>query len=106
ERALLRDADLTVTTSAWLDQIVAEHAKRRALIRNACQFEHFARQPEKTYLDPQGRRIIGYYGAIAEWFDQDLVEAVAKRFPECCVLLVGADTVNARAKLGKLANAK
>jgi GT2 family glycosyltransferase/glycosyltransferase involved in cell wall biosynthesis/SAM-dependent methyltransferase len=106
ERALLRDADLTVTTSEWLDQIVAEHTGRRALIRNASDFEHFAHQPETTYHDPQGRRIIGYYGAIAEWFDQELVEAVAKRFPHCCVLLIGADTVNARAMLGRLPNVK
>ena len=106
EHALFRDADMTVTTSEWLDQIVAEHTERRALIRNAGDFEHFSHPPATIYHDQQERRIIGYYGAIAEWFDQDLVEAVAMRFPECCVLLIGADTVNAQARLGQLPNVK
>ncbi len=104
ERALMRDADLTVTSSALLDQIVSVHTQSRALIRNAGEFEHFAHKPDKIYVEPQGRRIIGYYGAIAEWFDQDLVEAVAKQNPDCCVLLIGADTVNCKSKLGKLSN--
>jgi hypothetical protein len=106
ERALFRYADLTVATSEWLYRAVGEHTKRRALIRNAGNFDHFSRQPEVRYSDPQSRQIIGYYGAIAEWFDQELIEAVAKRFPECCILLVGADTVNARARLGRLPNIK
>jgi GT2 family glycosyltransferase/glycosyltransferase involved in cell wall biosynthesis/SAM-dependent methyltransferase len=106
EQSLLRHADLTVTTSEWLGQTVAKHAKQRTVIRNACDFDYFAHRPATIYRDPQGRRIIGYYGAIAKWFDQDLVEAVARRFHDCCVLLVGADTVNARARLGRLPNVK
>lgn len=104
EKALLAKSDLTVTTSAWLDQAIAEHTRHRALIRNAGEYEHFCRAPESIYRDPMGRRIIGYYGAIAEWFDLDLVEAVARRHPECCVLLIGADSVNAKSRLGKLPN--
>jgi GT2 family glycosyltransferase/glycosyltransferase involved in cell wall biosynthesis len=104
EYALFRDSDMTVTTSEWLNQIVAEHTERRVLIRNAGDFKHFSRAPAAIYRDRQQRRVIGYYGAIAEWFDQDLVEAVAARFPECCILLIGADTVNAQARLGRLPN--
>lgn len=106
ERDLLRNAELTVTTSEWLDHIIAEHTARRALIRNAGDYEHFAHKPAIIYRDPQGRHVVGYYGAIADWFDQDLVAAVAERFPECCVLLVGADTANAKARLGKFPNVK
>ncbi|MBH2008520.1 MAG: glycosyltransferase, partial [Xanthomonadaceae bacterium] len=104
EKKLLSEAELTITTSTWLDEAIAPHAKRRALIRNAGEYEHFAKVPESIYRDPQGRRIIGYYGAIAEWFDLDLVEAVAKQHPDCSMLLIGADTVNARARLAKLPN--
>ena len=104
EKSMISSADLTITTSSWLDNAVGPHARRRALIRNAGDYDHFCRAPDSVYRDPQGRRIIGYYGAIAEWFDLDLVEAVAKHHPECCVLLIGADTVNARAGLAKLPN--
>ncbi|WP_219907534.1 glycosyltransferase [Nitrosospira sp. Nsp2] len=106
EHALFRNADLIVTTSEWLDRSVGQHTERRALIRNAGDFEHFSRQPATIYSEQRSRQIIGYYGAIAEWFDQGLIEAVAKRFPECCILLVGADTVNAQARLGRLPNIK
>ena len=106
EKALFGKSDLTITTSAWLDQAVAEHTRHRALIRNAGEFAHFSSAPENIYRDPMGRRIIGYYGAIAEWFDLELVEAVAKHHPECCILLIGADTVNAKSRLGKLPNVK
>ncbi len=104
EKALLVQADLTITTSSWLDQAVASDARRRVLIRNAAEYAFFSQQPENIYSDPQGRRIIGYYGAIAEWFDLKLVEAVAEQHPECCILLIGADTVNARGRLDKLHN--
>ena len=104
ERALMRNADLTITTSAWLDQIVAEHTPHRALVRNAGEFSHFVRKPDAAYVEPQGRRIIGYYGAIAEWFDLDLVEAIAARFTDCCVLLIGDDTVHAKARFAHLSN--
>ena len=104
EKALLLKSDLTVTSSAWLDQSVAGLTKNRTLVRNAAAYAFFARAPESVYRDPKGRRIIGYYGAIAEWFDLGLAEAVARRHPECCVLLVGADSVNAKSSLGKLPN--
>ena len=104
EKALFNKSDVTVTSSAWLDRFVAEHTHDRALIRNAAEYAFFARAPESVYRDPKGRRIIGYYGAIAEWFDLDLVAAVAKRFTECSVLLIGADSVNSKLRLGKLPN--
>jgi len=104
ERALMRQSDLTVTTSVWLDQIVAEHAPNRALIRNAGEFEHFSHPKKTLYTDAQGRRIIGYYGAIAEWFDQDLVESIARRFSDCCILLIGDDTVHAKKRFKPYSN--
>ena len=104
ERALLKESDLTIVTSAWLYEAVAAQAPRRALIRNAGEYAHFASPPAEIFRDPEGRRVIGYYGAIAEWFDQDLIAATAERFPECLVLLVGADTANAQRRLGGYPN--
>lgn len=104
EKRLLVEAQLTITTSTWLYEVIAPYTKYRALIRNASDYEHFAKVPDSIYRDPQGRQIIGYYGAIAEWFDLDLIEAVAKQHPDCCVLLIGSDTVNAKSRLAKLNN--
>ncbi|MBT9161783.1 MAG: putative teichuronic acid biosynthesis glycosyltransferase TuaH [Dehalococcoidia bacterium] len=104
EKQLLSEAELTITTSTWLNDTITPHARHCALIRNAGDYEHFAKVPVSIYRDPQGRRVIGYYGAIAEWFDLDLVEAVARQHRDCSVLLIGADTVNAKSKLVDLNN--
>jgi GT2 family glycosyltransferase/glycosyltransferase involved in cell wall biosynthesis len=106
EQDLLRTADLTVTSSKLLDQMASDRTAQRALVRNAADFEHFSNPPTTTYHDERGRRVIGYYGAIAEWFDLELVAAVAKKFRECCLVLVGSDTVRAKSKLGRLPNVK
>ena len=95
EERLIADADLLVVTSDWLDRKLADANPHRALIRNATEYGHFCDPPKRLYRDPQGRRIIGYYGAIAEWFDVELVRAIARRFPDCAVLLVGNDTIDA-----------
>ena len=39
---------------------------------------------------PRARPVIGYYGAIADWFDMDLVLRCAGRHPEWQFVLVGA----------------
>ena len=104
EKCLLREAELTITTSSWLNETVAPEVNRQVLIRNAGDYDHFSKAPNSVYRDPQNRKVIGYYGAIAEWFDLDLVEDIARHHPNCCILLIGADTVNAQGRLGKLPN--
>jgi GT2 family glycosyltransferase/SAM-dependent methyltransferase len=104
ERKLLREADLTIVTSQWLEQATASATTNQALIRNAVDYAHFANAPAKVYRDPQGRPVIGYYGAIAEWMDFDLVEAVARQHPHCSVLMIGADTVDGTSRLKDLPN--
>jgi len=104
ERYMLKRADLVVVTSSWLETFARDHNSSVALIRNAGEYEHFADRPREVYVDPQCRRIIGYYGAIAEWFDLDLIRAVALRNTDCLILLVGNDTVDAGTVLGDLPN--
>ncbi len=99
EHRLITLSDLLIVTSAWLDEALAPANANRALIRNATEYAHFSQRPKHVYKDGRGRRIIGYYGAIAEWFDVELVKAVAQRFPDCCVLLVGSDTTSAAERL-------
>lgn len=104
EKALLASADLTLFTSTWLEQAWAGQARQTCVVRNAADYDYFAQVPAQRYQDPGQRRIIGYYGAIAEWFDLAVVAAIAEHFHDCCILLVGADTVNAAAHLRGHAN--
>jgi GT2 family glycosyltransferase/glycosyltransferase involved in cell wall biosynthesis len=104
ELSLLKEAEAIVTTSQSLRDIAAQHNPNIALIRNGAEYEFFATAPVAVFKDSQGRRVIGYYGAIAEWMDVNLVEKLARRFDDCLVLLVGADECGARQRLAPLAN--
>lgn len=107
ERELMQKADLLVVTSVWLEQASTRYNRQIAVIRNACEYEHFASAPREQFRDPQGRKIVGYYGAIAEWFDLDLVEKVARKFADCLILLVGMDVAGAAHRcLGGFPNVK
>lgn len=92
ERRLVAESDLVVVTSGWLEQELAPEARNLALVRNAGEYDHFARRPAKVFRDAGGRKVIGYFGAIAEWFDAELVREVARAFPDALVVLVGRDT--------------
>jgi GT2 family glycosyltransferase/glycosyltransferase involved in cell wall biosynthesis len=104
EKRLTAGADLLIVTSDWLDRELADANPHRVLIRNATDYEHFHQRPRRVYRDPRGRRVIGYYGAIAEWFDVELAHKMAERFADCVVLLIGHDTIGAAATLSGLGN--
>ena len=104
EARLTAGADLLIVTSDWLDRELAAANPHRVLIRNATDYEHFRERPRRVYRDPRGRRVIGYFGAIAEWFDVELVRKIAQRFADCVVLLIGHDTIGAAASLSGLGN--
>lgn len=100
EQRLVRDADARIFTSDWLAQRwSAQPNETRAVIRNAADFHHFAKPPASVYRDRLQRSVIGYYGAIASWFDHTLVASIAEAFPQHLILLVGADTVGTRERL-------
>jgi hypothetical protein len=87
EKELLARADLVVASSAVLETEARKYNHNVMLIRNACDYEHFARVLPK----PRGQRpVIGYYGAIAEWFDADLVADLAVRRPDWDLVMVGS----------------
>lgn len=104
EKDMLAEVDLVTVTSSWLEDFARTHNQNVALVRNASEYAHFAQRPAQVYADRKGRQVIGYYGAIAEWFDLDLIRAVALAYPDCLVLLVGNDTVSAQKSLADLSN--
>ena len=104
EKEMLNSADLVVVTSGWLETHARHHNESVAVIRNAGEYQFFSQPPASVYIDAAGRKIIGYYGAIAEWFDLDLVKALATGNPDCLILLVGNDTVGASTFFASLGN--
>ncbi len=93
ERTLER-ADVVVSCSAALAARLAAHGKREiTVIGNGAEVEHFmapvdpVRVPAAIRAVPRPR--IGYAGAIAEWFDFDLIAELAAAYPTTPLLLVG-----------------
>ncbi|QRM19918.1 glycosyltransferase [Dechloromonas sp. TW-R-39-2] len=104
ENRTIEHSDALVLTSEWLNDFIGRRHSNKMVIRNACDFQFFSKRPGVVYRDRFDRKIIGYFGAIASWFDVDLVRHVSEAFPDCCILLIGADTVAAGAKLFERGN--
>lgn len=101
ENALISGADLVVVSSAFLEREVGHHARRLLRVPNACDYDAFAAVPPP----PRGPSpVVGYYGAIADWFDADLVADLAERRPDWKFLLVGSTFTADLSRLSKLPN--
>lgn len=103
ERELIGTADLVVTSSQHLHDLVAAE-RPSVIIRNAAEVEVFATPPAR--LSAFEAVTIGYYGAISEWFDVDLVAAMAGLRPEWTFVLVGGCDTADSARLADLPNVR
>ena len=90
EARLIDSADLVVVSSLPLQKKLASRRPVQ-LLRNACDYEHFSRLPsrEQGPLAELKSPIIGYYGAIAEWFDLQALERALSARPEWTFVLIG-----------------
>ena len=104
EDKLIASADLVVTSSAGLSEIVGR-SRENVLIRNAGEIAYFRESPPRLAYESD-RPVAGYLGAIAEWFDMDLVASAARRYPDWDFVLVGSTDYGDVSKVRKLANVK
>jgi glycosyltransferase involved in cell wall biosynthesis len=99
EQGLFSSSDLVVTTSGVLRGKAEQFNSNVVLVPNAADFAHFQHPPRGARLPLPDRPVVGYFGAISEWFDDDLVAEIARARPQWNFVLIG-DTFGAR--LGKL----
>src|SRR6266446_2683225 len=114
EPELLSSADLVVVSSEALQTQAQPANENVLLVRNACDYDHFARVRTGSASDrarsaPGGQKqnirpVIGYYGAIADWFDSELVADLARRRPDWDFVLVGSTFSADIKRLAKLPN--
>ena len=88
EEALMRDSDLVVVSSRKLLEKARKLNDNVALIPNAADFDHFA-NPKPNDNFKLDHPIIGYFGAIAEWFDYDAVISAAEKHRDWNFVLIG-----------------
>jgi glycosyltransferase involved in cell wall biosynthesis len=88
---LLLKADIVIVSSRILLEQIRTRRPDAIYVPNAVDLEHFnpaAVQPISIF-DNLGKPIIGYHGAIADWFDGDLLAATAKLRPQYVFVLIG-----------------
>lgn len=106
EHGYMERADAVVVTSQWLQDWASERGRQSVIVRNGCDYAHFHAPVATPYRADGGRRVIGYFGAIAQWFDVELIAKLARRFADCDIVLVGDDTVQAGKALADLPNVR
>lgn len=106
EQDSIRVSDLLVTTSDLLFKKHHQTHPNCHLISNAGDYKHFrAEVPNrKRFLQELKRPIIGYYGALAEWFDIEAFQLAAEKHPDWSFVLIGHVNEEAIEELGKNKN--
>ena len=90
EEVLVRDCDLLVVTAQRLVEKWQARGRESLLVRNGVDVEFYRREcvPNDLLADAP-HPIVGYFGAIADWFDTDLLAAVAAARPQYTFVLLG-----------------
>ncbi|QTH42334.1 glycosyltransferase [Cohnella sp. LGH] len=91
EQVMMERADHVIATSQRLFDKLHNLGDKVSLLRNAGEYHYFSQIPSvlAEELGDVTSPIIGYYGAISEWFDIDLVTELANKHPEWTFVLVG-----------------
>lgn len=75
-----------ITSSKFLYDIALKYNQDVTIVRNGTEFEHFYKAFGAV---EHKRKIIGYYGAVAEWFQTEKVVYLAQKMPECDFVIIG-----------------
>jgi glycosyltransferase involved in cell wall biosynthesis len=89
---LLKEADLVITSSQVLLQRIKPVRPDVFLVLNGIDRQHFRHTGNAVVAGPQP--LIGFHGAIAEWFDDDLLCEVARMRPDYRIELIGPLSVD------------
>ena len=107
ERLLGDDENvIVIATATKLYNDVAKYRKKNfRLVTNGVVYEHFNNiekivPKEMEGVVKEGKPIIGYYGALASWFDYELVKGVAKLKRDWNIVLIGWDYDGSLSKSG------
>ena len=98
-RGLLRQTTEVVSSAEDQLNYKSLHRNRATLAPNSLDFETFADSREASGRVPDdmcaivasGNPVIGYFGALGEWFDFDLFKRSAEALPHCEFVLIGPD---------------
>ncbi|MEW6180630.1 MAG: glycosyltransferase [Chloroflexota bacterium] len=97
---LLKNAHIVLATANKLVEEAKLYRSDVIYSPNGVVYEHFARAARNEFSTPPedlapivdlNQPIIGYYGALARWFDYDLLKQIALSRPHYRFVLIGPD---------------
>lgn len=96
---LLKEADVVSITAKNLWQEAQASRPDALYLPNAVDYDFFTARLAEVTSPPEDLQpilmkntpIVGYYGALAHWFDYGLLFSVAERLPEWQFVLIGPD---------------
>jgi GT2 family glycosyltransferase/glycosyltransferase involved in cell wall biosynthesis len=92
ESRLVESCDLLVATAKRLIDKWRPYGRPAVLVRNAVDYQFYEEHCRlNDRLANVKHPVVGYFGAIAEWFDVALVTAAARQRPEYSFVLIGGD---------------
>ncbi|AFS83512.1 glycosyltransferase [Candidatus Nitrosopumilus sediminis] len=89
EEILFSNSDLITVSSSYLMQKAMKFTNNYIFLPNACEFDHFNKNPDSSIISKFKKPIIGYFGSIADWFDTELLEYVATKCPDYTFVMIG-----------------
>ena len=89
ERRLARECDVLVVTSQEFYERQQAAGLKPILARNGADFDYFASPRPNDLLKDIPKPIVGYYGAIADWFDLELLTELAASRPQYSFVVIG-----------------
>ena len=104
ESLLARECDVVVTSSRFLYEKWKKENPHCIPLPNGADFEHFSKLPPNDLFKKIPKPIIGYYGAISDWFDTGLIEYLASEKKDWSFLFIGRTFGSNLSKLKKMAN--
>jgi GT2 family glycosyltransferase/glycosyltransferase involved in cell wall biosynthesis len=107
EERLVRQSDLLVVTAQRLFNKWRKLDRPMVLARNAVDYDFYSeRLQPNSLLAGVEHPVVGYYGAIADWFDLELMIHVARSRPNYTFVLLGGVFEVSVAELAGLPNVK
>jgi hypothetical protein len=104
ENFLLEKSDLVLASSQVLFDKLVPLSSSTKLVRNACDFNFFKKHEGEDTNRVKIQQVVGYFGAISDWFDESLVYFAATRLPQVKFKLIGSTMGGQIHELQKLPN--
>ena len=89
ENNLAREADVLIVTAQELYERQQAFRPDPVLARNAADFDFFSTPPPNNLIVDKSKPVIGYFGAIADWFDLELMTRIAELRPQYNFYFIG-----------------